>query len=65
MNLAYHGTESFSFLDPTIGNLLPERLKKNDNLRAFITAVKSWKPEKCPLDFAVYILTMSVLSKKS
>ena len=48
VNSVYHQAESFSFLGPTIWDILPDRLKKIDSLRSFKTAIKSWKPEKCP-----------------
>ena len=41
VNSAYHGTESVSFLDPKIWDILPDRLKKIDSLRSFKTAIKS------------------------
>ena len=58
MNLVYHGTGSVSLLGPKIWNIVPDRLNNIISLEAFKSAIKSWKPEKCPF-------SMSVLSKKN
>ena len=39
MNSVDHETESVSFLDPKIWNLLPDRLKEIDSLGALKTAI--------------------------
>ena len=44
----YHETESRSILGPKIWNISSDRLKKIDSLKAFKTAIKSWKCQKCP-----------------
>ena len=48
VNSVYHGTGSVSFVGPKIWDVLSDRLKKLDSPGAFKTAIKGWKPEKCP-----------------
>ena len=42
----YHGTESISYLEPKIWDILPEKLKNIDNLEHFKKEIKTWKPDK-------------------
>ena len=42
----YHGTESISYLEPKIWDILPEKLKNIDNLEYFKKEIKTWKPDK-------------------
>ena len=44
----YHGSESISYLDPKIWNILPDRLKNANSLESFKSEIKKWKPENCP-----------------
>ena len=44
----YHGAESISYLGPKIWVILPEKLKKVDNLEHFKMKIKTWKPDNCP-----------------
>ena len=44
----YHGTESISYLGPKIWNILPEKLKKIEDLEHFKKEIKTWKPDNCP-----------------
>ena len=46
VNTMCHGTKSISFLWPDISNLLPNKLKKIQSLKAFKNRIKSWKPKK-------------------
>ena len=48
MKLVYHGSESISFLEPKIWNMLPDDCKDIDNLNTVKNKVQKWKPENCP-----------------
>ena len=48
VNSVYNGTESVSFLESIIGELVPNGLKDIGNLAAFKKAIKKGSPEKCP-----------------
>ena len=48
MKSVYYGSETISFLDPKIWELLPSNSKDSENLNIFKSNVKSWKPENCP-----------------
>ena len=43
----YHGSDSVSFLEPKIWNMLPDNWKGIDNLYTFKKKVKKWKDENC------------------
>ena len=43
VNLVYHGTESVSSFGAKVGNILPDRLKKVENLGTFKSAIKYLK----------------------
>ena len=43
----FHGTKSFSYLEPNIWDLVPKELKKLSRLSAFEKASKKWKPKNC------------------
>ena len=47
VNSVYHGIESVSFLELQIWDLVPNKLKRINNLAAFKKAIKNWSPEKC------------------
>ena len=52
----YHGSESISFLEPKIWNILPDRLKNFNSIEAFKMQIKKCKPEKCPCQLCkVYV----------
>ena len=44
----YHGTESLSFLGPTIWELVPEDAKQSESLEIFKKKIKQWVPSRCP-----------------
>ena len=48
INSVYHGTESTSFLEPKIWDILPEKLKNIETLEVFKKEIKIWKPDNCP-----------------
>ena len=59
----YDGTESISYLGPTIWNILPEKLKNVENAEHFKTEIKTWKPDNCPCRLCkVYIESVGFLS---
>ena len=59
---AYDGTESISYLGPTIWNILAEKLKNVENLEHFKTEIKTWKPDNCPCRLCkVYIESVGFL----
>ena len=45
---AFHESESVSFLDPKIWNIVPLELKELTSLVAFKKGIKEWKPKNCP-----------------
>ena len=58
----YHGTESISHLGPKIWDILPEKLKKIDNLEHSKKEIKTWKPDNCPWRLCkVYIESVGFL----
>ena len=58
----YDGTESISYLGPTIWNILPEKLKNVENAEHFKTEIKTWKPDNCPCRLCkVYIESVGFL----
>ena len=42
------GTESLSHLGPRIWSIIPLKLKKFPSLHKFNSAIREWKPSKCP-----------------
>ena len=44
----YHRTESISYLEPKIWDILPEKLKHIENLYHYKKESKTWKPDNCP-----------------
>ena len=48
VNSVYNGTESVSFLELKIWDLVPNELKDIGNLAAFKKAIEKWSPGKCP-----------------
>ena len=44
----YHGTESISYLEPKIYNILPKKLRNIKSLEHFKKEIKTWKPDNCP-----------------
>ena len=47
MKSTFHGTESLSYLGPTLWDLVPKELKELSSLSAFKKAIKKWKPQNC------------------
>ena len=48
VNTAYHGIEIMSFLGPNLWNILSNKLKNIESLKAFKNRIKDWKPGNCP-----------------
>ena len=44
----FHGTESISYLGPTIWNITPEELKHKKPLNSFKESIKMWVATNCP-----------------
>ena len=44
----YHGTESLSFLDPKIWDLVPVELKQSETIYSFKLKIKNWVLFECP-----------------
>ena len=42
---AYIGTETTSFLGPTVWGIIPSEIKGKESLEAFECEMKTWKPE--------------------
>ena len=62
LNSVYYGTESVSFLGPKIWNIVPVRLNRSIVQGLFKTAIKKWKPEKCPCRLSgIYIHYISFI----
>ena len=45
INSVYYGSETISFLDPKMWELLPSNIKDTKNLNIFKSNIKSWKTE--------------------
>ena len=51
-----YGLNSISYLAPKIWDLIPNEIKRCDNLISFKQKIKSWRPENCPCTLCkVYI----------
>ena len=48
VNTVHNGTETIRYLGPKIWELVPQNIKEKDSLASFKTAIKKWRPEKCP-----------------
>ena len=48
MKSVYYGSETISFQDPKISELLPNNIKDSENFNIFKSNIKSWKPENSP-----------------
>ena len=60
----YHGTESISYLDPKIWDILPDDYKAIQTLDTFNIKIKKGKPENCPCRLCkVYIDRVGFLLK--
>ena len=58
----YHRTESISYLEPKIWDILPEKLKNIGDLEHFKKEIKTWTPDNCPCRlFKVYIESVGFL----
>ena len=44
----YNGTETLSFLGPRIWEIVPDQIKKGNNLEELKFKIKLWNPENCP-----------------
>ena len=47
INHVYNGTESISYLDPKVWELVPDNLKGINSLTSFKEQVKKWNPKNC------------------
>ena len=58
----YHGTESLSFLEPKIWELVPDDTKQSESLKIFKYKIKKWVPSKCPCRLCrIYLQNISFL----
>ena len=58
----YHGTESISYLEPKIWDILPQKLNNIENLEHFKRKIKTWTPDNCPCTLCkVYIESVPFL----
>ena len=57
-----YGLNSISYLGPKIWDLVPNEIKRCDNLISFKQKIKSWRPENCPCTLCkVYIPNLGYL----
>ena len=57
-----HSTESLSFLDPKIWNLVPVELKQSGSLDSSKLKIKNWVPFECPCTLCkIYIQQVGFL----
>ena len=44
----YNGTETLTFLGPTIWEIMPDYIKKSNSFEEFKLKIKLWNPENYP-----------------
>ena len=48
INTVHYGSESLSFLEHKIWEMLPLDLENSDSLDLFKSGIKNWRPQECP-----------------
>ena len=63
MKSVYKGTESLSFLELKIWDILRDTYKDLPDLNSFKVALKKWRPVNCPCRICKAYIAMLVLIK--
>ena len=60
----FHGTESISYLEPKISDIVPEEFKNKQSLNSFKESIKMWVPTNCPCRLCkVYLDGVGLVSR--